>query len=377
MSEDERLFGSISTLYAYGCNSGPTQASQATGLRKQAILYMRRHYMGIRQLVEAASILVDAYKHTAMSQYLGDPRIFMTDSMRFPTLRDSLTARPHFRDPYGKNVLLYQDVANSCICFFTQALLCNVSEGIHMISGVLKQQSSFDPGINICDSGGRSDLVLGLVLPLNMEVWARPRSRQKIKLWSPDENLSCSKIDNAIAGVIRWEIIDQCWQDMVWVLASIADGKADPSVILERLNSQPKHPATLGFSELGKANRSIYLVWYGMDMALRRIVIRCTSQRESWNQFARDAFYGYGGLVREKSQEGQEEIFWFLTVIQNAIVLWNALALEQAIKKARQDGVKIEDEDLRHILPTMLEHINFVGQFNLDLKRQPPFRLVV
>lgn len=79
--------------------------------------------------------------------------------------------------------------------------------------------------------------------------------------------------------------------------------------------------------------------------------------------------------MREKSQEGQEEIFWFLTVIQNAIVFWNALALGQALMKARQDGHVIEDEDLQHILPTMLKHINFVGHFEVNIDRKPPFRL--
>ncbi len=83
------------------------------------------------------------------------------------------------------------------------------------------------------------------------------------------------------------------------------------------------------------------------------------------------------GLVREKDPEGQEEIFWFLTVVQNAIALWNALALDQAIPKARRDGILIQDENLKHILPTMIEHINFVGRFDIDINRRPPFRLAV
>jgi TnpA family transposase len=112
-----------------------------------------------------------------------------------------------------------------------------------------------------------------------------------------------------------------------------------------------------------------------MDMDLRRTVTKYTSRRETWNQFSRNIFHGFGGLIREKSPEGQNELFWFLTVVQNAIVLWNALALEQAVERARQDGVKIGDDDLRHMLPIMVEHINFVGRFNVNLQRQPPFKL--
>ena len=60
-----------------------------------------------------------------------------------------------------------------------------------------------------------------------------------------------------------------------------------------------------------------------------------------------------------------------------AIALWNVLALDQAVTEARQDDVDITDEDLKHVLPTMIEHINFVGQFHLDFNRQLPFKKAV
>lgn len=162
---------------------------------------------------------------------------------------------------------------------------------------------------------------------------------------------------------------------MIWIIASIGAGKADPSLVAEHLNSQPRHPATLGFNELGKLIRTIYVLRYGMDMSLRRTVIHYTARRETWNSFGRNVFHGFGGTVKQKDPEKQDEVFWFLTVVQNAIVLWNALALEQVIEKSKNEGLKIEDEDLKHMLPVMVEHINFVGRFDFDLSRQPPFRL--
>ena len=375
MTEEERIQGLIATLYAYGCNSGPGQAAQATGLRRQAIVYLMRHYMGIRQLMDAASALVDAYGQTTMSRRLREPGIFMTDSMRFPTLTDSLTARHHFRYGGGRSILLYQHVTTCCICFFTKALLCDVSEAIHMIGGVVNQKSRFNPKVNICDNAGRSDFITGLARMLNIDIWPRLTSRQNFKLWVPDEGVLYTHIKGAIAGTIRWDLIDSGWKDIIWIIASIGAGKADPSLVAEHLNSQPRHPATLGFNELGKLIRTIYMLRYGMDMSLRRTVIHYTARRETWNSFGRNVFHGFGGTVKQKGPEKQDEIFWFLTVVQNAIVLWNALALEQAVDKSKSKGFKIEDEDLKHMLPVMVEHINFVGRFDFDLNRQPPFIL--
>jgi TnpA family transposase len=361
-------------LYAYGCNGGPTQAAQSLGLRKQAVLYMRRHYAGPRQLTDAASILVDAYMTTRLAARLGDPGIFMTDAMRFPTFHDSLTARHHFRYKGTQSILLYQHVTSSCICFFTKAILCNIHEAVHMLDGVLKQRSGFEPVINICDSAGKSDFVFGLAHLLNISIWPRISGRQNLKLWAASEDAVFKNIGTAVSGNIQWDLIERYWMDILWVLASIIEGKASPSLITERLTSQPNHPVTAAIGEFGKAVRSIYLLDYGMDLSLRSLVARYTSRRETWNRFGRD-IYGFDGRVKEKSPAGQEELFWFLTVVQNAIVLWNALALEDAVKKAESEGVYITDDDLRHILPTMLEHINFVGQFNVDLQRKPWFKL--
>jgi hypothetical protein len=62
-------------------------------------------------------------------------------------------------------------------------------------------------------------------------------------------------------------------------------------------------------------------------------------------------------------------VFWFLTVVQNAIVLWNAVSIEHILRS----GLKvISENDLKHILPTMTEHINFVGRFDLDMNTNLP-----
>jgi len=35
----------------------------------------------------------------------------------------------------------------------------------------------------------------------------------------------------------------------------------------------------------------------------------------------------------------------------------------------------LSEKDLKRILPTMTGHINFIGQFDLDFNRKPPFKL--
>ena len=375
MPESEKIRQCLAALHAYGCNCGPTQSGRAVGLSKSQVVYTRRHYMGTKQLIDAASTLEQAYSRTLVAQRLDHPGVLLSDAMHVRTLARSLTARAYYRDVSHKNVLLYQHVTAHCICRFTQALVCNVSEAIHMLHGVLQCRQGGEPIISICDSGGKSDLVFGLASLLNILLYPRLRSRN-LKLWAPDSGHTYDNLPSDFAGVIRWDWLDEGWRDMLWILASVAAGTASPALIFEHLAAQPKHPATRAFQELGKLERSLYALRYGMEMDLRRFVVPHTARREHWNKFARGV-QAFGDLLREKSHDGQEEVFWFLTVVQNAIVLWNALALDKAVVQAQANGLKIREQDLNRVLPTMLDHINFVGHFDLDLRRRPPFQFAV
>ncbi|BBO80872.1 hypothetical protein DSCO28_14380 [Desulfosarcina ovata subsp. sediminis] len=372
MAEKERLRHLLAALYAYGCNCGPTQAARALQLLKNQVVYIRRRYMTTSNLMDAAAMISQVYQQTPMAQRLGNLNVLMTDSMQVRTLKDSLIARQHHRYLSGKSTLIYQHVAPNCICLFTQALICNVSEAIHMLVGTLACHSEQEPIVNICDSAGKSNLVFGLSRLLNIKLYPRVRSRH-LKLWGTGDGTEYKNIADAITGQIRWERIERSWQDIMWILASIDAGTAKPIVILNHLASNPRHPAAQGLEELGKLERSLYLLRYGMEMDLRRFVVSHTSRREHWNKFAREVL-AFGDLIREKTLENQEEIFWFLTVVQNAIVLWNALSLENVLQSS--GGIEgLSEEDLKRILPTMTEHINFVGEFNPDFNRKPPFKL--
>ena len=61
------------------------------------------------------------------------------------TLKQSLIARQHHRYLSGKSTLLYQHVTSNCVGLFTQALLCNVSEAIHMLVGAMECRTGDAP----------------------------------------------------------------------------------------------------------------------------------------------------------------------------------------------------------------------------------------
>jgi len=277
----------LAAFYAYGCYCGPTQAARALGLSKDQVMYARRRHMPLESLKEAARLLAEAYERTPLASRLADPGVLLTDSMQLRTLKASLIARRHHRYRDGKSTLLYQHITADLICQFTQATICNVSEGIRMLVGALQCRRGNERLVNICDTAGKSHRAYGMGTLLNIDLYARLRSHN-IKLWGVESQSEYNNIAGALAGTVNWQRVDDGWKDIMWILASIDAGVAKPDVILERLAYQHNHPADRGFVELGKAQQSIYALRYGMDLDLRRYVIPYTSRREHWNKFTRE-----------------------------------------------------------------------------------------
>lgn len=205
---------------------------------------------------------------------------------------------------------------------------------------IIKDRREKSYGHKVCLTGGGSNLIIDFQItkgnPADSTLTETMLERQKeiynqypLKVALDGGFASKENLKIAIAGIIEPKVIDNGWIDMMWVIASIVEGVAPPSLIAQHLSKSPKHPATKGFNELGKILRSSYMLQFGTDMSLRRLVMRYVARRENWNTFSRDIFNtGFGGLLREKSTQSQEEVFWCLTVVQNAIALWNALAME-------------------------------------------------
>lgn len=57
-----------------------------------------------------------------------------------------------------------------------------------------------------------------------------------------------------------------------------------------------------------------------------------------------------------KTLENQEEVFWFHTVVQDAIVLRDAIRIDYS---PLERGKLIQEADIKRIFPTMIHHMNY------------------
>jgi hypothetical protein len=82
---------------------------------------------------------------------------------------------------------------------------------------------------------------------------------------------------------------------------------------------------------------------------------------------ARAVFHGKRGELRQRYRQGQEDQLGALGLIVNAVVLWNTIYMDAALKQLRKEGFPVLDEDVARLSPLGHEHINMLGRYAFTL----------
>ena len=129
------------------------------------------------------------------------------------------------------------------------------------------------------------------------------------------------------------------------------------------------HPTRLGraIAELGRVAKTLHLLSWIDDEEHRRQSSIGLTRHEGRHSVARIIFHGHRGELRQPYREGQEDQLGALGFALNALVLWNAQYLDDAIVHLRATGHDISDEDLQRLSPLQYEHIKMLGNFPFTL----------
>ncbi|KPV54725.1 hypothetical protein SE17_01910 [Kouleothrix aurantiaca] len=72
-------------------------------------------------------------------------------------------------------------------------------------------------------------------------------------------------------------------------------------------------------------------------------------------------------MFRERDYLSQLNRATCMSLIINAIVVWNTRYMMDAIDHLRLTGYPINEADLQHVTPLLWEHITFHGSYHFDL----------
>jgi TnpA family transposase len=168
-----------------------------------------------------------------------------------------------------------------------------------------------------------------------------------------------------IGGRVNTKQINAHWEEILRLGASIRQGTVTASLMLRKLGAYPRQNALASaLRELGKLERTLFLLRYIRDIELRRRIHIGLNKGEARNALARAVFFNRLGELRDRTLENQQHRASGLNLVVAAIVLWNTVYLERAVQTLPNRGQMIPEALLVHLSPLKWEHINLTGDYH-------------
>ncbi|PFJ39484.1 DDE transposase [Bacillus thuringiensis] len=365
----EEIIISLASLMAMGTNIGLTKMAEATpNISYHQLANASQWRMYDDALNRAQAILVNFQHRLPLASYWGDGTTSSPDGMRVQIGVSSLSAssNPHYGS--GKGATIYRFVSDQFSSFYTKVINTNARDAIHVIDGLLHHESDLIIEEHYTDTAGYTDQVFGLTHLLGFRFAPRLRDLSSSKLYTIGSPKDFSNIEGLIRGQVNMKLIYENYDDVLRIAHSIREGKVSGALIMGKLGSYTRqNKVAKALREMGRIEKTIFILDYLSDKTLRRKVQRGLNKGEAMNSLARAIFFGKHGEFRERALQDQLQRASVLSILINAIIIWNTVYLSKAVEMLRSTH-GFNEELLKHISPLGWEHINFLGEYRFNMK---------
>jgi len=359
----------MAALMAMGTNIGLSKMADSTpGISYRQMANTAQWRLYDDAMKKAQSTLVNYHHKLFLSAFWGDGSTSSSDGMRVQVGVSSLHAdtNPHYGT--GKGATMYRFVSDQFSTFYTKVINTNARDAVHVIDGLLYHETDLNIEEHYTDTAGYTDQVFGLSHLLGFRFAPRIRDISEIKLYCAGKASDYPKIESILNGRINTKIIEENYDDVLRLSHSIREGKVTGSLIMGKLGSYARQNAlATALREMGKIEKTIFILDYITNEALRRRIQRGLNKGEAMNALARAIFFGKRGEFRERELQDQLQRASALNILINAISIWNTTYLQKAIDHLKQNYT-FDESLLKHISPLGWEHINLLGEYNFDVK---------
>jgi TnpA family transposase len=176
---------------------------------------------------------------------------------------------------------------------------------------------------------------------------------------------------------INRPLIERGWDDLLRLAATVKTGWAPASLMLSKLQSAPKRsPLISSLREYGRLAKTVFILRYLGSPEYRRRIQRQLNKGEALHALRQYLFCANEGRIRKHSIEDQLNQATCLTIVTNAVVIWNTVYIQAAIEQIRREGFLIDDDILQYLSPVRFEHINVFGDYSFPVKEEMRRRIL-
>jgi TnpA family transposase len=273
----------------------------------------------------------------------------------------------------GRGILIYWHIERGSMVVHSQTLRASASEVHAMIEGAVRHGTTMKVEGNYVDSHGQTEIGFGVTRLLGFDLLPRIKQINKVKLYrveSGEGNLY-ARLTPAMTRPIRWDLIEQNYDQMIKYATAIKQGTAATEAILRRFTDSASHPTYQAMLEVGRAQKTIFVARYLRLRELQREIQEGLNVVESSNGANSVIFYGKGGDIATNRREELEMTVLCLRILQAALVYINTLMLQDVLADPAMAKL-LKPADRRGLTPLFWQHVQPYGEVRLDVAKRLP-----
>lgn len=363
----------FATLLGLGMNIGLEKMAQSTpGITYSQMANVKQWRLYKEALTRAQSVLVNYQLELPIANFWGEGKTSASDGMRIPVGVSALKSdiNPHYKS-LEKGATMIRSINDRNTAHHVEVVSTNTRDATHTLDGLLYHETNLDIQDHFTDTNGYTDQVFGLTALLGFNFQPRIRNIKTSQLFSIKPPSEYPNLLEEISGKVNVKVIAENYDEIKRLAYSVQTGKASSSLILGKLGSYSRqNPLSTALRELGRIEKSIFMVDYVTNDNLRRKITRGLNKTEAINALARELFFGRRGKFMERDIRRQLQSASVLNVLINVISIWNAVYLQKAYDHLVKTDPKVT-QYMKHVSPINWEHITFLGEYTFDLTTSP------
>lgn len=358
-------------LMAEACNIGlePLIKSNVPALTRHRLSWVKQNYFRAETLTNANTRLVNFHIKQPLTNAWGDGNVASADGMRLISSAKTVNAGPNRKFfGAGRGITWYNFISDKYSGFHGIVVTGTLRDSLYVLEGILEQQTGLNPIEIMTDTAGASDIIFGLFWLLGFQFSPRLADAGEAVFWRVDKSADYGPLDDLARSCTDLSKAEEQWDEMMRTAGSLKLGTIRASELVRSLlkSSRPSGLAQ-GIMDVGRVNKTLYLLNYIDDEDYRRRILTQLNRGEGRHAVARAVCYGQRGEIKKRYREGQEDQLGALGIVTNAIVLWNTLYMQEALDWMRSNNEEIIEDDISRLSPLIYKHINMLGHYTFTL----------
>ncbi len=330
----------VAALMGMGMNLGLEKMAESCPYTYRQFSWSIDWHIREETLLAALASLDNFVLSAPLSSAWGNGTTSSSDGMRMHVGVQAGNAEynaKYFHAKRGTN--MYIHAADIWVPYGKPQIIGTNEEALYVVDALCHHESDLHIQEHYTDTGGSTEHVFALTALLGFRFAPRLRDALSRHLYLVDEVGEYGSLNTLLVGQVKSKMIIEQWDEMRRVASSIRHGIVSASLLMRKLAAYPRqNQVARALTEMGKIERTAFLLEYFRDEALRRRILVGLNKGKALHTLARQLFFGRLGELRDRAFEDQMHRASCLHLIMAAIAAWNTVYLTEAIGHATQAG---------------------------------------